>query len=163
MANPVLVQNGALTNEGQTLLDWMEAQVKDFPTMNALQLNSQSGYLKEYYSLTRSKSLTPIRWLESFTSSALNAYEVKNYLESKAAQEAEAANKLAETSEATNKIEAELKAFKESIAQQVADLEKQNAELRAELEKKANKGGRPAKAKDETDSEAPAEGEATEA
>ena len=167
----LFVQNGELTPDGKAVLSWLEGQVAPFDVAgaNVTQLSQMSGYLKEYYALTRSKARTPQAWLETFTSSAQNAYEAMKFLETKAAEEEAAKQKLSENSEATNKIAAELEAFKktirESVAEEVARLERQNAELRAELDKKANKGGRPAKVAapepepEDTEDEAPIEGE----
>jgi hypothetical protein len=152
----VFVQNGELTPDGVKLLNWLEAQVSG--ETNADKLNAMSGFVKEYFAITRAKSLTPQGWLETFRSSAENAFDTMSFIEGKAQEEADRDAKLAENTEATSKIEAQLRQLKEDMQAELDALKAENVALKAKLEP-----GEPKKKAAKKTEDAPVEAETPEA
>jgi hypothetical protein len=131
---PRFVEGGVMTTVGSQLVEWVEAQYLQFDKpgadANIAALNSMPGPIQEYYTIVHKMHVvTPTKWLEGFTQSARNAYDIMKYVEAEAAKE----QQVQETAAKTDDLEAKFARFQESVAEQVAKLEGENAALRDEL------------------------------
>lgn len=144
-----LDHRGALTTDAKHLTEWMEAQFAEADRTNNIErLNNLSGPIAHYYvNVFKTGFVKPERWFAETASFARNAWDIMHYVEQKAAQEAEIAEAAQAAKAKSDGVADELTKFKESVAAQVAELEKANAELQAKLEAALSaKTGRKAKA-----------------
>lgn len=162
-----LDHRGGLTTDAVHLKEWMEAQFMEADKANDVEkLNNLSGPIAHYYvNVFKTGFVKPERWFAETVSFARNAWEIMQYVEQKAAKELEVAEAAQTAKVQSNAVADELQKFKESIAMQVAELEKANADLQAKLNAAlASKPGRKPKAEtsEPTADEKPEEAEATE-
>lgn len=160
-----LDHRGALTTDAKYLVEWMEAQFLEADAKNDLdRLNNLSGPISHYYTnVFKTGFIKPERWFAEMSTFAHRAWEIKDLVERKAAEQAEIAEAAQSAKTKSDSVADELQKFKESIALQVAELEKANAELQAKLEAAlAAKAGRRPKAEVAEPTEEKPEAEATE-
>lgn len=128
-AKPVFTNpDGTMTEDGRALIEWMEAQFIEADRANDVTLiNSLSGDIKHYYvnvykmnKMTGGQSaLTPEVYLRDYK----NSFVMSNWRNFQyTRQQAEQKDKLAEATQRTEKLEAQLKLLQENLEAKMTEL-----------------------------------------
>lgn len=130
-----LNSDGTPTKDGAQLVEWIEAQFRDIDAKNDIvALNRMSGPIADYYvNVYKLRAMTSQRWLgEHANSFAPSAYGIMKFIEEQAATE----QRNAETATKADQVAGELEVLQGKLAEALAEIERQGAEINALKEAK---------------------------
>jgi hypothetical protein len=134
--------DGSLSDDGRALVTFIESQFLAADKNNDIAaLNSLSGMIGHYYvNVHKLHTMTPAQWVKDYPNGAMGAWSAKQFVESKQQE----AQQIAENTEKTSTIEAELLKLKEALTEQSAQWEQERTALREEIDA-LKAGKKPAK------------------